>query len=172
MKTSLSSPTRYEQERIEAMLRLGCVACAHLHLPYSCVELHHILQGNVRMGHWYTIPLCTGHHRNTSWSREQFQLIPAEKRISIAHGRKAFTRYYPSERELWERVQNRLHLPAVWPSSKIVPRRSYVEGAAHLVEGTPSQTPPLATTPSPDRLSEVGATAGTGPETAAAGAEP
>jgi hypothetical protein len=46
-----------------------------------------------------------------------------------------------------------------------------VARAAHLVEGTPSQTPPLATTPSPDRLSEVGATAGTGPETAAAGAE-
>jgi hypothetical protein len=121
LKSSLGPPTQYEQQRIDAMVRLGCVACAHIGLPYSTVEVHHLLQGNKKMGHWFTIPLCGGHHQNV-WSREQLQLIEPKMRVSIASGRKAFARYYPTERALWERVQKRLKLPAVWPESKRVPR--------------------------------------------------
>jgi len=123
MQTSLRSPTKYEAERIEAMMRLGCVACAVLFdLPVAAQECHHILSGGRRMGHWFTLPLCRGHHQG-DWSPEQKDAIPAEKRVAISDGRKAFISVYPTERQLWERVQDRLHLPKVWPVSlKILPR--------------------------------------------------
>lgn len=124
MHTSLRAPTKYEAERIEAMMRLGCVCCARLFdLPVVAQECHHILAGGRRMGHWYTLPLCRGHHQG-DWSPQQIELIPAAKRVAISDGRKLFNAVYNSERKLWEVVQDRLHLPRVWPaSSKVLPRR-------------------------------------------------
>lgn len=123
MKSSLPSPTLAEQVRIDQLKVLGCVACATLGQPAIGHELHHILCGNVRMGHWYTIWLCTGHHRGV-WTPEQFQWMEPKKMVAISDGRKAFTRFYPSERELWETTQQRLKLPTDWPVSKIVARGS------------------------------------------------
>lgn len=125
MKTSLRAPTRYEAERLEAMMRLGCVACAMLFsLPVIAQECHHILSGGRRMGHWFTLPLCRGHHQG-DWSKEQKELIEPTMLVAISDGRKAFVAVYPSERELWELVQKRLHLPRMWPvSSKILPRNA------------------------------------------------
>lgn len=122
--SSLRSPTRYEAERMDAMMRLGCVCCAMLFsLPVVAQECHHILSGGRRMGHYFTLPLCRGHHQG-DWSPEQIELIPAKKRVAISDGRKAFNAVYNSERKLWEVVQDRLRLPKVWPvSSKVLPRR-------------------------------------------------
>ena len=75
------------------------------------------------MGHWFTLPLCRGHHQG-DWNQQQIELIPPKKRVAISDGRKAFNAAYVSERKLWERVQDRLHLPKVWlASTKILPRR-------------------------------------------------
>jgi hypothetical protein len=112
--------TKAEAARIDRMLRLGCAACAELHL-WNTAEVHHILEGNRRLGHWYTLPLCSGHHRNV-YLPEQFEAIPAEKRVSIAHGRKEFVRQFPDERTLWLKVQKALKLSAAWPESKIARR--------------------------------------------------
>lgn len=117
----MSAPTKAEQSRIDRMKPLGCVACAYLDIPHVASDLHHILIGGLRAGHWYTIFLCPGHHRG-AWSEEQIELIPPEKRVAISDGRKLFYPVYGSERELWERVQLRLKLPLAWPLSKIVPR--------------------------------------------------
>lgn len=114
--------TRRDELRIERMLRLGCVACAYLDIPNIECECHHILWGNVRLGDWYTIPLCPGQHRGV-WSPELVILIPRFQRVAISDGRKAFTRVYPCERDLWVTVQRRLHLSQEWPASKIVPLR-------------------------------------------------
>lgn len=122
MNHSTGKPTKYEQERIDALLRLGCPACAHLGIPNATdIEVHHLLDGGVRLGHWFTLGLCTGHHRGI-WSPEQLAIFTAGQLVAISDGRKAFTSVYPSEREMWERVQERLHLPAVWPVSKRVAR--------------------------------------------------
>jgi Recombination enhancement, RecA-dependent nuclease len=119
---STRQPTKYERERMEAMMKLGCAACAYLFaLPVVAQECHHILSGGRRMGHWYTIPLCRGHHQG-DWSPEQIELIEPRMLVAISDGRKAFVAAYPSERELWELVQVRLRLPRVWPVSKILPR--------------------------------------------------
>ncbi|MDB6103323.1 MAG: Recombination enhancement, RecA-dependent nuclease [Gammaproteobacteria bacterium] len=110
---------RMEELRCERMMRLGCMACAYLEIIHPAQECHHLLDGGRRMGDWFTLSLCRGHHQG-DWSAEQMILIPHEKRIAISDGRKAFCRIYPTERELWELVQERLGL--AWPPSKIVPR--------------------------------------------------
>jgi hypothetical protein len=119
---STKSPTKAERARFENMLRLGCVACAFLELWSPADEVHHLILGGRRMGHDYTIPLCRGHHRG-QWRWEQMIAILAPKRISIASGRRRWNSAYPTERQLWERVQDRLHLSKDWPESKILPRR-------------------------------------------------
>jgi hypothetical protein len=141
MKTSLNSPTKYEQTRIDAMRKHGCVACAMLGVPnVNQLELHHILSGGIRMGHYFSVFLCRGHHQG-DWSREQSDWIEPEKRVAISDGRKLFTAVYGTERSLWERVQTKLKLPMVWPVSKIVPRRVLKAGvwilAVILTHGGP-----------------------------------
>jgi hypothetical protein len=95
-------PTKAEAKRIEVMMRLGCVHCAYFGKPVPAEECHHIVEGMKRLGHWYTLPLCRKCHARIN------QLTKSKE---------------PSERELWERVQDRLHLPKVWVSTKILPRR-------------------------------------------------
>lgn len=119
----MRSPTKYEAERIEAMLRLGCVACARLGIPYIA-ECHHLLEGHRRLGHWFSLPLCPGHHRGV-WTPEQKQCIKDDERVAISDGRKLFVKVYGTERFLWTLVQKRLKLPALWPVSKIVPRSAH-----------------------------------------------
>ena len=114
--------TKEEIKRMDRIMQLGCVACAHLGIVMIAQECHHILYGNTRMGDLYTIPLCRGHHQG-DWNDEQKLIVPIQYRVAISDGRKAFTRAYPTERELWETVQKRLRLPTIWPVPKIVPRQ-------------------------------------------------
>lgn len=113
--------TKYEAERIEAMLRLGCVMCAVLEIPGPACECHHIVDGNRRLGHWFTLPLCTGHHRG-AWTPEQRQLLSPLQLVGIYSGSKAFEPVYGTQREMWFKIQRRLKLPAIWPVSKVLPR--------------------------------------------------
>lgn len=154
MNHSTRPPTIYEAERIEAMMRLGCVACAVLGIPYAEVQCHHILDGGTRMGHWFSLPVCAGHHKGEFTAVQRTILMEAsdERKIrydvlvAIHRGRKAFARVYGTERELWSRVQERLRLPAVWPPTKILPRRlggrhEVVEMASDAVELREAQEP-------------------------------
>jgi hypothetical protein len=52
-----------EQARADRMAEeIGCVFCALNDVKGRCDHRHHIKRGNVRMGHWYTLPLCERHH--------------------------------------------------------------------------------------------------------------
>jgi len=136
-------PTKYERERIEAMKPFGCVACAVLGVPnLNHLELHHILDGGQRMGHYFSIFLCRGHHQG-DWSDSQLEWIEPKHRYAISDGRKLFNAAYGSERELWERVQNKLKLPKVWPASKILPRRDHGQ-AARVVADLACEVPETA----------------------------
>jgi hypothetical protein len=105
--------------RMQQLKRAGCCACAYLGIVNTGTDVHHILSGGQRLGDWFTILLCPGHHRGV-WTPELMELIPVKKRVAISDGRKAFTRVYPCERQLWEETQNALGL--TWPESKILPR--------------------------------------------------
>ena len=160
MKTSLRAPTRYEAERIEALKKFGCVACAVLGVPnLNQLELHHLLSGGVRMGHWFTIFLCRGHHQG-DWSGLQLEWIAPQKRTAISDGRKPFIAVYGTERVLWERCQTRLGLSLAWPVSKILPRRDYVastQSTQGVVDHPANPTHPLS---SDNRTMGIGADTG------------
>jgi hypothetical protein len=102
MKHSTGKATKAQKARFEAAIRLGCVLCAHFGKPVSAAEMHHLLSGNRRMGHDWSIPLCRPCHRNINALTKSGE---------------------PSERELWTKVQQRLHLSTDWPTSKMLPRR-------------------------------------------------
>lgn len=122
LKHSTDRPTKPEQARIDRMMKLGCVCCVEAGYRGSeRVECHHIVSTK-RLGHWYTLPLCTGHHRG-EWSRRQLELLPPARRVAISDGRKAFIAAFDTELNLWVIVQGALRLSAELPASKILPRR-------------------------------------------------
>lgn len=163
MQHSTGAPTKYEAERITAMLKLGCVCCSQLFIWNIAVDVHHIIIGGKRVSHWYTLPICPGHHRGV-WTPEQVEVIPPLALIAISDGSKRFNRIYGTQRELWVTVQHRLELPAIWPITKILPRRggNHVSSdVAELLASTPP-TPTLLPRGTADRDRP-----GTGPEAAA-----
>jgi len=111
---------KIDELRVQRIMQLGCVPCAWINIPYIAQECHHLLDGGRRMGDWFTLGLCRGHHQG-DWTLEQRQVMQPKYLVAISDGRKAFCRVYPTERELWEWTQERLGL--MWPTaSKIVPR--------------------------------------------------
>lgn len=112
-----------DKARIERMLTLGCCACATLGIPnFHQIEVHHILRGNKRLGDWFTLPLCKGHHQGYFTETQKIRLHDDE-RVSIGTGRKPFNEKFGTERELWEKIQFVLDLSRDWPGSKVVSRR-------------------------------------------------
>lgn len=91
-------------------------------MPRSKLECHHILQGNKRLGHWYTLCLCKGHHQGI-WTGEQCERFKEAFRVAISDGRKAFREIYGTELDLWLKTQHLLGLDDSLPATKIVPRR-------------------------------------------------
>jgi hypothetical protein len=124
--------TKRERARVEALRLIGCIACRHIGVRApGPTELHHMLSGGKRMGHWYTLVLCEPHHQGKQgWPAN----IPPVYRVSIASGSKVWNLVYPTQRELWEHAQWMIGEPALWPVSKILPRR--INNAA-----PPSTTP-------------------------------
>lgn len=96
----------------------GCVCCAFFNIKRSAV-IHHIKQGNKRMGHRFVLPLCPGHHVGEFTEGQHYG-----EELSVHRHRYAFIMTFGTERMLWEKVQKDLGLPITgWPTSKILPRR-------------------------------------------------
>jgi hypothetical protein len=116
VKNNAPPATHYEQQRINRMKAdIGCICCLlRTGVPNYHVEVHHIVQGNKRLGHWWTLPLCRAHHR-----------IRGVGGIftSIADGSKAFKKIHGTELDLWLKCQHMLELPDDLPTTKILPRR-------------------------------------------------
>lgn len=108
-------PTKAERERFERMKsEIGCILCwLGLGVRTGQVEIHHIVRGNKRLGHWYSLSLCFAHHRGNGTGLM----------TSIANGRKAFERVHGTELDLWRKVQHILGLDDELPKTKVLPRR-------------------------------------------------
>jgi hypothetical protein len=121
MKHSTGKFTKAESERVVRMKALGC-CCTPCDEP---PEVHHIIEGNRRLGHLWTLPICAGHHKG-DWTDRQRAHYAERGLLLPPHvhgGSKTFARHYGSEKELYMRVQAWLGLPLTWPASKILPRR-------------------------------------------------
>jgi len=123
VKHSTGNRTKAEAARRERMIALGCVACrVQFGVVDQPAEEHHIVVGNRRLGHGYSLPLCAGHHRGVWPDFEALGTNLVEPPVSIASGVPLFEEAYGTQRELWEMTQDDLGLPKDWPESKIVPR--------------------------------------------------
>ena len=79
--------TKAESKRMADLQRVGCIACRQLGW-FEVPEVHHLLSGNRRRGHLFTIPLCPYHHRGVG-------AIAGEP--SLANGSKPFRARYGTD---------------------------------------------------------------------------
>ncbi len=123
-------PTALEQTRINAMLKFGCILSAvrksrGLEVPTrGKAEVHHLVDGNKRLGHEYTIVLNSWYHRGVvpypATSKEEAR---ARYGAALSDGRKAFRASHGfDDRDLWVDTQGRLGMPCDLPLSKIYKR--------------------------------------------------
>lgn len=119
---STTRPTKAEAAWIARILLYGCLCCLEAgYRGTERVEIHHIVETK-RLGHFFVLPLCRGHHRGL-WSPRQILMLPPERRVAISDGLKAFVAAFGPERELWIILRDQVGLPVQWPASKILPRR-------------------------------------------------
>lgn len=100
--------TPAEKDHLELILAQPCLACT---LPQTLkTEAHHIVEGNRRLGPYYLLPLCMGHHRTYT--------------VNVTYNRRAFEQEYGEQRILWELLMSTLGITHIrWPESKIVKLR-------------------------------------------------
>lgn len=123
--------TPEELARNDLIRSLGCMCCALKgDVSKKPVEIHHIKSGNKRMGHLYTIPLCSAHHRGKRGFKMTIE--PA-----VHDGMKAFKAAWGyTDLELWQKLQQLLKLDDSLPPSKIFKRESHLPEAPMTVENT------------------------------------
>lgn len=93
MKSGKIPPTAAEIRWMAAVADLGCVVCLKFHQVRTPCAVHHIVEGQRRLGHMFTIGLCDpGHHQNT----------PTPLKISRHPNKARFEKEYGTEYELLE----------------------------------------------------------------------
>lgn len=100
MRHSTGNPTKAEAARIAAIKDGPCVCCYQLRLPSYCPEIHHLLSGNRRRGHLYTVGLCQWHHRSVAPEGWTAAAMRTRFGPSLAAGSKPFHAEFGSDEEL------------------------------------------------------------------------
>jgi hypothetical protein len=125
VKHSTGKPTKDEATRIRLIMGMSCCICAlHGDVSKRALECHHIVRGGKRLGHWYTLQICRGHHQG-QWDKRN----PQSAQVAISDGRKAFRRAHGGmdDLQVWQRQQVVLGYDDALPPTKILPRRSMSE---------------------------------------------
>lgn len=99
--------TKREAARRDDMLRTIRFCIRHLLMPGQeqrpYTQVHHLIDGNRRMGHWWTILLCDDCH-------------------DCAHAKGGYP--VSEQRRHWAYIQHMLGLDDAFPASKIFKRRA------------------------------------------------
>lgn len=86
MKSKKIPPTAAEREWMAAVAQIGCIVCHLQNRGYVPCAVHHIVEGQRRLGHMFTIGLCDpGHHQNSP-DPEQISRHPYRARFTAAYG--------------------------------------------------------------------------------------
>ena len=104
--------TKAEKARAERMaIEIGCVYCWLERCERrNCDHRHHIIDGNKRMGHWFTLPVCEDDHRKCHDG----------------------TYSHANQIDTWPKVQHALGLSDELPKSKIFRRELLSEAQKTL----------------------------------------
>ncbi len=86
-------PTRVEQDWLDRLCNLSCIACRKDGIS-SPASVHHIVQGNRRLGHLFTLPLCYPHHQGDG------RQVP-----SVHFSKRSFVARYGAELDLLAELQ-------------------------------------------------------------------
>ena len=99
MSHSTGTPTAAERAWMEFVAEFGCVVCRRQGRGFVPCAVHHIVVGNRRKGHFFTIGLCQpGHHMDAPAFSGQISRHPNKARFETAYG---------TEDELLEYTQRR-----------------------------------------------------------------
>jgi len=85
-KPGKQAPTKEEAEWMDRIIEHGCVACRIDRVQLRPAEVHHILSGGRRIGHLFTIPLCSGHHRDGTGAPGLLARHPFKARFEARYG--------------------------------------------------------------------------------------
>ena len=100
--------TKAERERMDALKLLGCIACRMTGSIAGTPEIHHLLSGNKRRGHAFTIPLCPWHHRGEMGGLWNATAHERALGPSLARGSKRFHATFGTDDELLARTNQAL----------------------------------------------------------------
>ncbi|WP_461533485.1 Ref family recombination enhancement nuclease [Sinomicrobium sp.] len=95
--------TKEDKKRFQLLPQIGCICCKSYGVHNEWVQIHHIIDGNKRMGHQYTLPLCYWHHQGVppeGLTRKQAEDMVGPSLIS----KKRFNEVFGGEMELLEYV--------------------------------------------------------------------
>lgn len=112
MNHSTGTPTKAQRERMDAIKYGPCLCCKQRKLRSYAPDIHHLLSGNRRRGHGFTIGLCAWHHRAAvaEWATrsEMFAMYGP----SLADGSKPFHEAFGSDDELLALQNELIGVPA------------------------------------------------------------
>jgi hypothetical protein len=100
MKHSTPHPNEADQARFDAIKEIGCLCCLRAGFWTPC-EVHHLLSGNRRRGHRYTIGLCCWHHR-------AIRIYEVDTGPSLADGGRLFRLHFGTDDELLKEQDERI----------------------------------------------------------------
>lgn len=79
--------TKAEKQWMDAITQMGCVVCYMRGFPGMPAVPHHMLDdGGRRIGHFWTIPLCAGHHQYPEKGSGKISRHPNKARFEAAYG--------------------------------------------------------------------------------------
>lgn len=79
-------PTAAEAAWMDAAQAFGCIVCWLHFQAKTPAEIHHLKQGDRRMGHLFSIGLCADHHRGGQKEGAFISRHPWKRRFEAAYG--------------------------------------------------------------------------------------
>ena len=90
---------------MDRVSRSGCIACRIDTGAYRDAEIHHITSAGRRMGHKFSLPLCSWHHRSAPDGTMTPPLMREVYGPSLAESKKEFVARYGTELDLLMKVR-------------------------------------------------------------------
>lgn len=124
--SGIPAPTKAQYARFEMIRGYGCIACRQLMMRFTYPEVHHLTTRGRRIGHDYTIGLCSYHHRNCVLTME-FK-TPSEAQAvlgtSLARSPATFHQDFGHDQDLLDQQNRAIHQPLRMIAAAVHERRS------------------------------------------------